>query len=56
MTKTPSMHVRMGSANLSQLVFPDKSIPNFPWEKSGLDNTVVKKIQTKKLITEKRAP
>ena len=41
-TKTPSMHSRMGSATLSQLAFPGESNPNFPWEKSHWDNTVVK--------------
>ena len=42
-TKTPSMHHRLGSATLSQLAFPRESNLNFPWEKSHLDNTVVKK-------------
>ena len=42
-TKTPSMHSRLGSATLSQLAFPGESNLNFPWEKSQLDNTVVKK-------------
>ena len=42
-TKTPSMHSRLGSATLSQLAFPRESNLNFPWEKSHLDNTVVKK-------------
>ena len=33
----------LGSATLSQLAFPGESNPNFPWEKSQWDNTVVKK-------------
>ena len=41
-TKTPSMHPRLGSATLSQLAFPGEGNPNFPWEKSLGDNTVVK--------------
>ena len=35
------MHRRLGSATLSQLAFPRKGNPNFPWEKSFWDNTVV---------------
>ena len=42
-TKAPSMHSRLGSATLSQLALPRESNPNFPWEKSKWDNTVVKK-------------
>ena len=41
-TKTPSMHHRLDGATLSQLAFPRKSNPNFPWEKSQWDNTVIK--------------
>ena len=41
-TKTPSMHRRLGSAILSQLAFPREGNPNFPWEKSHLDNRVAK--------------
>ena len=37
------MHHRLGSAIQSQLAFPGEGNPNFPWEKSHLDNTVVKK-------------
>ena len=39
--KTPSMHPRLGSATLLQLAFPGEGNPNFPWEKSHWDNTVV---------------
>ena len=35
------MHRRLGSATLSQLAFPGERNPNFPWEKSHWDNTVV---------------
>ena len=38
------MHRRLGSATLSQLAFPGERDPNFPWEKSHCDNTVLKKI------------
>ena len=41
-TETPSMHRRLGSATLSQLVFPGEGNLNFPREKSLWDNTVVK--------------
>ena len=41
-TKTPSMHRRLGSATLSQLALSGDGNPNFPWEKSHWDNTVVK--------------
>ena len=37
------MHTGLGSATLSQLAFPREGNPNFPWEKSPWDNTVVKK-------------
>ena len=40
----------MGSATLSQLVFPGESSPNFPSEKSHRDNTVVKKAFTVSLF------
>ena len=36
------MHSRLGSATLSQLAFPGESNPNFPWEKSHWNNTVLK--------------
>ena len=36
------MHHRFRSVTLSQLPFPAESNPNFPWEKSHWDNTVVK--------------
>ena len=48
-----SMHRRLGSATLSQLPFIGESNPNFPWEKSQWDNTVVKiknEIKNKKII------
>ena len=35
------MHRRLGSTTLSQLTFPRESDPNFPWEKSQWDNTVL---------------
>ena len=35
------MHRRLGSATLSQLAFPGEGNPNFPWEKSHCNNTVV---------------
>ena len=38
--KTPNMHRRIGSATLSQLVFPAESNPNFQRETSQWDNTV----------------
>ena len=46
-TKTPSMHPRLGSATLSKLAFPGEGKPNFPWEKSHWDNTVVKQNKAK---------
>ena len=45
-TKTPSMHRRLGNTTLLQLAFPGKSNPNFLWEESEWDNTVVKKTTT----------
>ena len=36
------MHLGSGSAT-AQLAFPGESNPNFPWEKSPWDNTIVKK-------------
>ena len=45
-TETPSMHRKFDSATLSHLVFPGESNPNFPWEKSQWDNTVVTKRST----------
>ena len=38
-----NMHCRLSSATLSQLAFPREANPNFPWEKSHRDDTVVKK-------------
>ena len=38
------MHRGLGSATRSQLAFPREDNPNFPWEKSHWDNTVVKKV------------
>ena len=46
--KTPSMHCRLGSAILSQLAFPGEGNPNFPWEESDWDKTVVKSSKLKK--------
>ena len=40
--KTPSMHCRVSSATLSQMAFLEDGNPNFLWEKSHWDNTVVK--------------
>ena len=37
--KTPSMHRRLCRATLSQLAFPGKNNPNFPWKKSKWDNS-----------------
>ena len=46
------MHRRLRRATLSQLAFPGEGNPNFPWEKSLWDNTVVKtKKQTNKQAT-----
>ena len=42
-TEIPSMHRGLGSATVSQLAFSGESKPNFPWEKSQWDSTVVKK-------------
>ena len=36
------MHRRLGSATLSQTAFPREVNPNFSWDKSHWDNTVVK--------------
>ena len=47
-TKIPSMHRRLGGATLLQVDFPGESNPNFPWEMSQWDNTVVKKEKKKK--------
>ena len=47
--KTPSTHCRLGSATLLQLAFPRESNPNFLWEKSNRDNTVVKKKKKKSI-------
>ena len=41
-TKIPSMHRSLGSATLSQLAFPREGNPDYPWEKSHWDSTVVK--------------
>ena len=37
------MHRRLGSATLSQLAFSGESDPNFPWETSQWDSTVVER-------------
>ena len=50
-TKTPCIHPRLGSATQSQVAFPREASPNFPWEKSRLDNTVVK---SKKYVEKKK--
>ena len=50
-TKTPRLHLRLDSATLSLSAFPRESKSNFPWEKSYLDNTLVKKV--KKLLKKK---
>ena len=42
------MHRRLGSATLSQLAFPGENNPNFPWDISQWDNTVVKKKKRKR--------
>ena len=42
-TKIPSMHLKLGSVTLSQLAFLRESNLYFPWGKSQLDDTVVKK-------------
>ena len=47
------MHSRLGSATLLQLAFPEKSNLNFAWEKSYWDNTVVKKVLTKRVTAER---
>ena len=44
------MHRRLGSATLLQLAFHRESNPNFPWEKSHEDDTVVKCKQTNKKV------
>ena len=41
------MHRGLDSATLSQLACPGESNPNFPWEKSQWDNTVVQKTKQK---------
>ena len=40
-TRTPSMHLRLGSTTLSQLAFPGESNPNFAWTKCEWDKTVI---------------
>ena len=49
--KTPSMHCRLGSGTVTA-GFPQGRQPDFPWEKSHWDNTIVKmkKKQEKKII------
>ena len=42
--KTISIHSRLGRVTMSQLAFLGKGNPNFPWEKSHWDSTVVKSI------------
>ena len=44
---TACIHRKLGSATLSQLAFPGKSNPNFPWEKPQRENTAVKKERIK---------
>ena len=39
--KTPSMHCRLGSGTVTA-GFPQGRQPDFPWEKSHWDNTIVK--------------
>ena len=46
------MHRRLGSATLSQLAFYWESNPDFSWEKSVRDCTIVKKKKKKKSKTE----
>ena len=41
-TKTPSVHRRLGNANLSQLAFPGEGNPNFALDRSHWDSTVLK--------------
>ena len=41
--KTPSMHLRLGSATLSHPAYPGESNPNFPSDESKWDETAVKK-------------
>ena len=50
-TKTPSMHRRLGRATLSQPAFPGEGNPNFLWEKSHWDNTVVKEKSKRSSVT-----
>ena len=45
-TKTASIHPWLGGAILLKLAFPGEGNPNFPWENSHWDNTVVKKKKT----------
>ena len=49
-TKIPSMHLRLGSATLSQLAFPGEGNLNFPWEKSHWDNAGVKKKKKRRIF------
>ena len=42
------MNRRLGSATLSQLAFPGEGNPNFPWQESHWDDTVVKSYVYKK--------
>ena len=39
------MHRRLGSTTLLQLAFLEESNPNFPWEQSEWDDTVIKQDQ-----------
>ena len=41
-TKIPNKKRSLGSTILSQLAYPEEGNPNFPWEKSLWDKTVVK--------------
>ena len=47
------MHRRLGGATLSQLAFPGESNPNFPWEKSYRNNTLVKRVIKKSIVSVK---
>ena len=42
------MFCRLGSATLSELYFPGRSDPNFPWDGAQWDNTVAKRKKERK--------
>ena len=50
------MHRGLGSATLSQLTFPWENNPNFPWEISHRDSTVVKTFSFLFCIKKTRTP